>query len=176
MTEPKRHKPQISLELKTRTETSTKSKSKSISPDTQTQEKQIADNRSRLVRQLTSAADSIRENTSSATSIVDPGPGGGGPSYASYASLVKTKYENAWQEPNDAANDNAITKVSVTIGCDGTVYSSYITRPSGDPQVDRSVQQTLDRVTFIAPFPEGFKEKQRTYIINFNLKAKRGLA
>jgi len=176
MPEPKRHKPQISLELKTRTETSTKPKSKSITPDTQAQEKQIADNRSRQARQLRSAADSIRENISSGTTIVDPGPGGGGPSYASYASLVKTRYENAWQEPNDAANDNAITKVSVTIGCDGTVYSSHITRPSGDPQVDRSVQQTLDRVTFIAPFPEGFKEKQRTYIINFNLKAKRGLA
>src|SRR6266571_7505950 len=174
--EPKRHKPQISLELKTRTETSTKSKSKSIRTDTQAQEKQIADNRSRQAKQLRSAADSIRENTSSATSIVDPGPGGGGPSYASYAALVKTRYENAWQEPNDAANDNAITKVSVTIGCDGTVYSSRITRASGDSQVDRSVQQTLDRVTFIAPFPEGFKEKQRTYIINFNLKAKRGLA
>ena len=69
----------------------------------------------------------------------EEGPGGGGPSYASYASLVKTKYENAWQEPNDAANDNAIAKVSVTIGCDGTVYSSHITRPSGDPQVDRGV-------------------------------------
>ncbi len=176
MPEPKRHKPQVSLELKTRTETSTKSKPKSSSTDTQTREKQIADNRSRLVRQLTSAAESIGANTSSATSIQDPGPGGGGPSYASYASLVKTRYENAWQEPNDAANDNAITKVSVTIGCDGTVYSSRITRASGDSQVDRSVQQTLDRVTFIAPFPEGFKEKQRTYIINFNLKAKRGLA
>src|SRR5438445_1434447 len=176
MPEPKRHKPQVSLELKTRTETSTKSKPKSSSTDTQTREKQIADNRSRQAKQLRSAADSIRENTSSATSIVDPGPGGGGPSYASYAALVKTRYENAWQEPNDAANDNAITKVSVTIGCDGTVYSSRITRASGDSQVDRSVQQTLDRVTFIAPFPESFKEKQRTYIINFNLKAKRGLA
>ena len=176
MPEPKRHKPQVSLEWKTRTETSTKSKPKSSITDMQTREKQFADNRSRQAKQLRSAADSIRENTSSATSIVDPGPGGGGPSYASYASLVKTRYENAWQEPNDAANDNAITKVSVTIGCDGTVYSSQITRPSGDLQVDRSVQQTLDRVTFIAPFPEGFKEKQRTYIINFNLKAKRGLA
>jgi hypothetical protein len=39
--------------------------------------------------------------------------------------------------------------------------------------VDKSVQRTLDRVTFIAPFPEGAKDKQRTYTINFNLKAKR---
>jgi hypothetical protein len=41
--------------------------------------------------------------------------------------------------------------------------------------VDASVQRTLDRVKFIAPFPEGATEKERTYIINFNLKAKRML-
>jgi hypothetical protein len=37
------------------------------------------------------------------------------------------------------------------------------------------VQRTLDRVTFVAPFPDGAKEKERTFIINFNLKAKRML-
>ena len=41
--------------------------------------------------------------------------------------------------------------------------------------MDASVQKTLDRVTFIAPFPEGTTEKERTYIINFNLKVKRML-
>ncbi len=35
--------------------------------------------------------------------------------------------------------------------------------------------RTLDRVTFIAPFPDGSTEKQKTFIINFNLKAKRML-
>jgi hypothetical protein len=37
------------------------------------------------------------------------------------------------------------------------------------------VQKTLDRVQQIAPFPDGATEKERTYIINFNLKAKRML-
>ncbi len=177
MAEPKRHKPQINTTLTTRKiETSTKSKPKSISTDTQAQERQLTDNRRRLARQLTSAAESIRANTSSATSIEDPGPGGGGPSYASYAAWVKTVYENAWEVPEDTASDDAITKVTVTIACDGTVLSGRISRPSGDSPVDKSVQRTLDRVTFIRPFPDGVKEKQRTYIINFNLKAKRGLA
>ena len=66
-----------------------------------------------------------------------------------------------------------ITKATVTIASDGTVLSARILKPSGDASVDRSVQRTLDRVTFIAPFPEGAKDKQRTYTINFNLKAKR---
>jgi len=41
--------------------------------------------------------------------------------------------------------------------------------------MDASIQRTLERVTFIAPFPNGAVEKERTYIINFNLKAKRML-
>jgi TonB family protein len=53
------------------------------------------------------------------------------------------------------------------------VVIANITRPSGDAAVDRSVQATLHRVTFIRPFPEGSTDKQRTYNINFNLKAKR---
>jgi fido (protein-threonine AMPylation protein) len=39
--------------------------------------------------------------------------------------------------------------------------------------VDHSIQATLDRVTFVAPFPEGAKDSQRTFIINFSLKAKK---
>jgi len=144
--------------------------------EAQAHERQLADRRRRLANQITSAARNIREGMSSATEIEPVGPGGGGPAYASYAALVRTIYENAWEAPQETATDDAITKVSVTIGSDGTVLSSRITRASGDSPVDRSVQRTLDRVGFIAPFPEGSKDKQRTYIINFNLKAKRGLA
>jgi len=63
----------------------------------------------------------------------------------------------------------------VTIASDGTVITASIVTPSGDASVDASVQKTLDRVTFIAPFPDGAKETERTYIINFNLKSKRML-
>ena len=75
--------------------------------------------------------------------------------------------------PDNVANDNANTKVSVTIASDGTVISARIVTPSGDADVDASVQRTLERVKFIAPFPEGATEKERTYTINFNPKAKR---
>ena len=34
--------------------------------------------------------------------------------------------------------------------------------------MDASVQTDLDRVTFVAPFPEGATDKERTYTINFN--------
>ncbi|MEY2429951.1 MAG: TonB terminal [Verrucomicrobiota bacterium] len=139
--------------------------------------KQLADRRKQLANQLKHVADNVRENTSPTTTIEEEyGPGGGGPAYANYGAWVKTKYDNAWLAPDDATSDDAVAKVSVTIARDGTVVSAHITKASGDSQVDRSVQATLDRVTFIAPFPDAAKEKQRTYIINFNLKAKRGLA
>ena len=66
-------------------------------------------------------------------------------------------------------------KVKVTIASDGTVINAHIITPSGDAHVDATVQRALDRVQFIAPFPEGATEKERTYTINFNLKAKRML-
>ena len=117
------------------------------------------------------AAHSIKANSSSATTVDMPGPGS--VSYANYVSVVKSIYEQAWTPPDDTASDDAIAKVSVTISRDGAVISSRILNPSGDASVDRSVQRTLDRVTFVAPFPDGAKEKERTFIINFNLKAKR---
>jgi len=94
---------------------------------------------------------------------------------ANYASVVKSIYEQAWVPPDEAANDDANTKVSVTISSDGTVINAHIVTTSGAPDVDATVQRTLERVKFIAPFPPGSNDKERTYNINFNLKAKREL-
>ena len=102
-------------------------------------------------------------------------PGNGVVSYANYDSVVKSIYTQAWTPPDDTASDDANTKVAVTIASDGTVISAHILNPSGDARVDASVQRTLDRVKFVAPFPDGAKEKERTFKINFNLKAKRML-
>ncbi len=118
-----------------------------------------------------SAARSLKEGLSSSTTIEMPGPGG--EAYANYAQVVKSVYEQAWIAPDDVTDDNATTKVTVTIAHDGTVISARIIRDSGNVPVDKSVQATLLRVKFIARFPEGAKEQQRTFIINFNLKAKR---
>ncbi len=102
-------------------------------------------------------------------------PGTGSVSYASYESVLKTIYEREWHTPDDASNDEADTRVSVTIRRDGTVISAHILTPSGDAKVDASVQRTLDRVTFIAPFPDGATENEKEFIITFNLKMKRML-
>jgi TonB family protein len=125
----------------------------------------------RQARAIKSALQALRSNLSSGTTI--DLPGNSSAAYANYAAVVKSVYEQAWVPPDNAQNDNANTRVTVTIANDGAVISARILAPSGDTGVDASVQRTLDRVTFIAPFPEGAKEKERTYTINFNLKAKR---
>jgi TonB family protein len=120
-----------------------------------------------------SALRSLRENLSSGTTVDIPGPGGA--AYANYGQVVKSVYTQAWIVPSDVAEDDATARVSVTIARDGTVISARLTDASGSAPVDRSVQHTLNRVKFVAPFPEGAKEDERTFIINFNLKTKRSL-
>ena len=116
----------------------------------------------------------INNGVSSATKVdIEPGPGDGGALSANYRDLVGSKYQEMWDPPSNPATDNAIVKASVTIASDGRVISARITVPSGDAEVDASVKRTLDQVTYIAPFPKGSKDTQRTYPIKFDLKAKR---
>src|SRR5262245_12378843 len=160
---PSRRKPVVS--------TTPVARKPSSKPSTKTQsttddrEQQLADSRRKAASDLLkTSAKSLREGLSSGTEVVMPGEGVG-EAYASYASAVRSIYEAAWIPPDDTANDNAITKVTVTIEYTGKVLSASVIRPSGETTVDRSVQRTLDRVRFIRPFPEGAKDKQRTYVI-----------
>ena len=138
------------------------------------QEQQLAYRRQKAAQLLGSAAITLKEDMSSAVSLdSDFGAQGSGPAYASYDQVVRSIYWHAWVAPDDTATDDAIVKATVTIARDGNVLSARILRASGDSGVDRSVQRTLERVTFVHECPEGAKEKERTYTINFNLKAKR---
>lgn len=162
--EPKRSLPKVSTTIVKRADvTPTKPTTPAKTPS------QTQDNAS---KDFAKAAQRIRAGATSSTDIEMPGIGGGGPSYANYAQLVKSKYTLAWNPPDGIEDENANVKVSVTIARDGTVISARVTQSSGNAAVDRSVRSTLDRVTFIARFPEDSKDTQRTYIINFNLKAK----
>lgn len=114
-------------------------------------------------------AENLRNKLSSPTEINVPGDSS--VAYANYATVVKSVYDHAWTLPDSVAKDENIT-VSVTIANDGTVISSRIVTPSGDSPADASVQRTLDRVKFVAAFPDGATEKERTYTIIFNPQVK----
>jgi len=170
----KRKKPEVSTKAVVRKSDTTKTtKSPSTASTDDSAERRLADNRRRAADLLGAAARTIGKDIAPGTSLEAIGPGGGGEVYAPYDQAVRSIYWHAWIPPEDTASDEAVTKATVTIASDGSVLSARILKPSGDSSVDRSVQRALDSVTFIAPFPEGAKDKQRTYTINFNLKAKR---
>jgi outer membrane biosynthesis protein TonB len=175
-TKPTKRKPEV-----TTTAVVIKPKTKLPSADTAAEERQAREQqamRNRLASAFDRAAGNIKSGSSSATKIEGSyGPGGGGPTYAGYASWVLTVFDNAWVAPEDATSEDATTEVKVTIASDGAVVAKRITKRSGDAAVDASVQRALDRVTNIGrPFPESMKDKERTYIIPFNMKTKRGSA
>jgi len=129
--------------------------------------------RKRIASAIGNAANSLESSLSGSTSIELTGPGGGGVPYANFLQAVKSVYQSAWIVPDGVTDENATTAASVTIARDGTVVSSRITRSSGSPGVDQSVQRTLDRVKWAAPLPDTAKEDERTVNINFNVAAKR---
>ena len=129
--------------------------------------------RKRIASAIGNAANSLESSLSGSTSIELKGPGGGGIPYANFLEAVKSVYTHAWVVPDGVTDENATTAASVTIARDGTVVSSRITRSSGSPGVDQSVQRTLDRVKWAAPLPDTAKENERTVNINFNVAAKR---
>jgi TonB family protein len=105
--------------------------------------------------------------------VVEPyGPGGA--AYAPYAAFVKAVYDNAWAV-QDLSDESATCVARVTIAHNGDVLTARIITPSGNSVLDQSVRRVLSAVRFVAPFPQGAPEKERSFTINFNLKSKRGL-
>jgi len=160
------------LKIVSRNNKATKTAKKTPIPDMRAQELAKA---SEMIRQT---ARGIKESAASAVDIRDEaGPSGGGPTYANYKSWIYTVYLNAWVAPEDATSDSGVVEATITIARDGTVISSKLTSKSGDPEMDASVQRTLSRVATIGrSFPEGVKENERTYVLRFDIKMKRGVA
>jgi TonB family protein len=130
------------------------------------------------LRAIGRAKESLRgvaEGFQSGTVVQAWGPGG--EAYASYDAMVEAIYGEEWRRrvPDELTDDEATCRVRVTIARNGDVLSGTIVDYSRNSALDNSVRRTLGAVKFVAPFPQGAKENQRTYTINFNLRLKRGL-
>jgi TonB family protein len=120
------------------------------------------------------ALKTLGQGLSPSTRIEMGSSGGGDNGAEAYAQIVKDIYTRNWDPSgSNVTSEDAVTEVTVTIASDGKVLSARIKAPSSDAQADLSVQRTLERVTLISAFEPGAKEKQRTYTIHFNLRAKR---
>jgi TonB family protein len=164
-TKPAPKKPQISLVPVVRKVS--KPTTDTSEADERREAQRVRDQKARAFR---SAMSSISEKSSTATEVSMPGPGTA--AYTNFKDALATIYYNAWTPPDDVTNDDAITKVRITIARDGSIISARIIGPSGDSRVDASVQRAIDRVTEVPPLPDA-KESQRTVTLNFNLKTKR---
>lgn len=126
-----------------------------------------------LAAKVGQTAASLRSGFDHGTAIQVPGPGG--EAFANYGQWVKQVYEEAWVVSDELTDEESTAKVFVVIARSGNVVTSRIERRSGNPVLDKSIERTLAKVHFIAPFPEGSKDAERTFIINFNLKTKRSI-
>lgn len=128
----------------------------------------------REAKLFASAIENLGHNLSTKTLVaMSPGPGGGGEVSANYRDVIASKYYNAWVVPTSLDEDAPNVVAKVTISRNGDVVNARIIKRSGNSAMDRSVQNALETVTFIEPFPEGSHDQERTVTIEFNLQAKR---
>jgi TonB family protein len=134
-----------------------------------------ADNQRRMANQISRDINRLRGALSKDTAVEMSSGADGGEPAANYRDIVASMYTAAWNPPASLNDESATVVVSVTIARDGHVISHEILKPSGNADMDKSIGNTLENVSFIAPFPEGSKDEERTYSIKFNLSAKRSL-
>src|SRR5687767_7588023 len=125
----------------------------------------------RLAKALGNVRKNMKQGFTSDTAEEVGGPGG--EAYASYRSVVFAAYDNAWQVQPDVANDESVVIAQVVVHRTGKIISARIVDRSGNVAIDKSVQSALDRVDHLPPFPQGATDQERTFTIEFSLKAKR---
>ncbi len=133
--------------------------------------RELARANKRAASQVNKAIEDLRSGFAAGTVVEVSGTGG--EAYANYAQWVKTMYDEAWLVTDDLTDETATAKVSVTIARNGDVINARLVDPSGNAALDKSVERALKSVRFVAPFPAGSRESERTFIIKFNLKSKR---
>lgn len=149
----------------------TRSNKEKIDAQRNAEARERATRAQQLAKKLDKSQDALRSGFTKGTKVDVWGPGG--EAYAGYDALVKAIYDDAWDVTDSMTDDDSTAKVKIIIARSGKVVSAYIERHSGNSLLDKSVQRALDKVKFVAPFPEGSRDEQRTFTINFNLKAKR---
>jgi TonB family protein len=129
--------------------------------------------RNRVAEQVGGIVGGVGKSLSHSTVVEPLGPGG--IAFANYGSMVREAYDRAWHVSQDLSDNDSVAVARITIRRDGTVRDSIISRRSGNPLLDKSVQRALDAVRFVAPFPESTKDAERTFNIEFNLKTRKAV-
>lgn len=126
------------------------------------------------VAKMKSILGGIQGGLSSPVDInIDAGSGPNAAAFLDYGQMMVRIYEQAWLVPPNLNDSLAVVSITVTVARNGRVLDWQVNKPSSNSAVDKSVRETLQKVIQFEPFPASFRESQRTFNIDFNLKAKR---
>ncbi len=126
------------------------------------------------VAKMKSILGGIQGGLSSPVDIhIDAGGGPNAAAFLDYGQMMVRLYEQMWLVPANLSDSLSVVGVTVTVARSGRVLDCQMVKPSGNSAIDKSVRETLQKVIQFEPFPASFRESQRTFNIDFNLKAKR---
>lgn len=88
-----------------------------------------------------------------------------------YRALIKQCIQSSWKKPPIPAGEKIYTEVEIKISESGAVTFLRISRPSGDPAMDISVEQAVRSTPRLPkPLPAGLGSPDYTVIIQFKLE------
>jgi TonB family protein len=98
-------------------------------------------------------------------------PDGIADDFSWYRALIKQCIQSSWKKPPIPAGERIYTEVEVKISESGAVTFLRISRPSGDPAMDASVEQAVRSTPRLPkPLPAGLGSPDYTVIIQFKLE------
>ena len=98
-------------------------------------------------------------------------PDGVADDFSWYRALIKQSIQSAWKKPPIPAGEKIYTEVEIKISEAGAVTFVRISRPSGDPAMDNSVEQAVRSTPRLPkPLPAGLGSPDYTVIIQFKLE------
>ena len=98
-------------------------------------------------------------------------PDGIADDFSWYRALIKQSIQSAWKKPPIPAGEKIYTDVEIKIAPSGAVTFQKISRSSGDPAMDASVEQAVRSTPRLAkPLPNGLGSPDYTVIIQFKLE------
>ncbi|NBR71655.1 MAG: TonB family protein [Proteobacteria bacterium] len=98
-------------------------------------------------------------------------PDGVADDFSWYRALIKQSIQSAWKKPPIPAGEKIYTEVEIKISDSGLVTFLRISRPSGDPAMDASVEQAVRSTPRLPkPLPAGLGSPDYTVIIQFKLE------
>ena len=98
-------------------------------------------------------------------------PDGVADDFSWYRALIKQCIQSSWKKPPIPAGEKIYTEVEIKISESGVVTFLRISRPSGDPAMDTSVEQAVRSTPRLPkPLPAGLGSPDYTVIIQFKLE------